>query len=449
MELLPPLTQPADSPGTPSAASSLSAASTIKAVAAEHAEEVGTAASKGRPTIDDLTNGAFPPMDPVDRADVERLRAVLKEEWAELEPAFSDRGRKLWEFFRELRNDMGDGQYSEAARDLALSNLVQKRMDPEFTKADLKRLVWGDNKDEDICDTSSLKKGHAGLLEGSRGCDNTETSYTRAGTLVRSKAPPEGGFEKMYGEGEDAEARYDGRVFGTPMHGMMHDPPPGGHGKWYAVTDRRFAKQVRDKAGYACLKELEESQEQCLRVCRMNVFPTEPGRLPSRLVITNPPDLALCRADSCFRGVVCGIDSVGDNMACTDHKDAQPCGGDLKVNDVVFVNGRDCHLVGALVYYLGVYRVKGGELQPCRVGVLKVWYDNLRYFCNRTAQVTYVVHKSPPRKGPKKRKVKEGWEDSVNGRADIVFIDWPMFMNREYKVGEKKVGLVGMATKGN
>ena len=89
------------------------------------------------------------------------------------------------------------------------------------------------------------------------------------------------------------------------------------------------------------------------------------------------------------------------------------------------------------------------ELQPCRVGVLKVWYDNLRYFCNRTAQVTYVVHKSPPRKGPKKRKVKEGWEDSVNGRADIVFIDWPMFMNREYKVGEKKVGLVGMATKGN
>lgn len=211
--------------------------------------------------------------------------------------------------------------------------------------------------------------------------------------------------------------------------GMVHYPSDG---SWYMVPNRRLANHIRTKYGMV-LEELMNTPDGFEDTIKIDDFPTVRSECPYRLVITKPPVLSDILATQCRSAVVCGISSNVDNVACPMHQNKIACGHDLKVNDVVFVNGRDCHFMRGTTWYIGVYRVIEGKRTSCRVGVVKAFFDQARYFCNRPAQVTRVCPSTMNLKKRKKRSAedKESAEDErmmdvakeTKGAALIRFLD--------------------------
>ena len=54
--------------------------------------------------------------------------------------------------------------------------------------------------------------------------------------------------------------------------------------------------------------------------------------------------------------------------------------------------GEDTHLVQGEVYYIGVYLMPTPRTTTCKVGVVKVLFNQLQYFTNRVGMVTKVEH---------------------------------------------------------
>ena len=94
------------------------------------------------------------------------------------------------------------------------------------------------------------------------------------------------------------------------------------------------------------------------------------------------------------------------------------------MNDVVFVNGRDCTLIDRHIYYIGVNRVERNVVKICRVGVLKCLGHQVQYFANRMAQVTSVKMKAGSAK-------EDAWISNVGGVAEIGFLDTSLGHHRD------------------
>ena len=123
-----------------------------------------------------------------------------------------------------------------------------------------------------------------------------------------------------------------------------------------------------------------------------------------------------------------------------DPKDKTTCSGSiLSVDDVVYLNGADCHLMGGIVYCVGAYLVKGGVL-TCRVGYVKALWREVEYITNRTCQVTAVIRSKANKKGDdwvyesSVDRNKWTWEvvNSLRGVAEFVYIDRCFTIARRY-----------------
>jgi len=75
-----------------------------------------------------------------------------------------------------------------------------------------------------------------------------------------------------------------------------------------------------------------------------------------------------------------------------------PCGGNLRVGELCFADGRDCHL-NANVYYVGVYRVIANGKTSCKIGVVKVLHDLVGYVLNKYCIIQAVKHALPAKLG--------------------------------------------------
>jgi hypothetical protein len=210
------------------------------------------------------------------------------------------------------------------------------------------------------------------------------------------------------------------RMDSCAMLGALVGGPPS-YSRWLHVKGKRQAQQMRNKyqIDTSKLEGLEKPEPV------MDSFATDIHRAPKKLVVLSPADVNLVAAAKCFTGIVCGLTHVQDRVLCgkAGHK-KKPCGADLRVNEVVFVNGRDCTLVNHHIYYLGVNRVEMGEVKACRVGVLKCLFNQVQYFANRMAQVTLVYGKGRGEKG-------DAWVGLVGGAAEISFLDRGLAHHRQ------------------
>lgn len=224
---------------------------------------------------------------------------------------------------------------------------------------------------------------------------------------------------------QDAQLRGKCSMAGAKVTG----PPT--YKKWLLVEDKRQASHVKKK--YGLVPEGVFAHRQHAKDGRlvevMDHHPVSIYNCPQRLVIGTMPDVMLLRASACFTSVVTGLTTKNPALRCRKHKKKKACGSDLKPNEVVFVDGRDCNLVDDHVYYIGVYRMDRGKVRSCRVGVLKCLVGQTQYFCNRAAMVTSVDLGKKRGGGADAKKGKQ-WVIDVGGVAEIAFLDCGHFHER-------------------
>lgn len=210
------------------------------------------------------------------------------------------------------------------------------------------------------------------------------------------------------------------------MLGAVITGPPW-YNRWLTVKGKRQAHEMRRKFGID-MRQLEAfaaADNKPTVPSIMDGYPMSILHAPPNLMIAREPDLSLIKGASCFTGVVCGLTVHNPKLKCGKrHKKGVACGENLKVNDVVFVNGRDCTLIDRHIYYIGVNRVERNVVKICRVGVLKCLGHQVQYFANRMAQVTSVKMKAGSAK-------EDAWISNVGGVAEIGFLDTSLGHHRD------------------
>jgi hypothetical protein len=120
-------------------------------------------------------------------------------------------------------------------------------------------------------------------------------------------------------------------------------------------------------------------------------FPTRPEDCPQRLIIN--PGFNTTRPLSRYRplpplALLTNIKARTGLQVCSEH--AHGCGKTLECGEMLFVDGRNIYHVQGGIYYVGVFRFHYGSDRGCKVGVVRVTWDNLDMVVNRAARVGYI-----------------------------------------------------------
>ena len=110
-----------------------------------------------------------------------------------------------------------------------------------------------------------------------------------------------------------------------------------------------------------------------------------------------------------------GTNSNLHGCECSQHK---ICGSDLEVGQRIVVLGANIKHQADGVYKIGCFVVLPGSRIGCKVGSLRVPFDQLGFFINRVADVTYVAPK--PTKRPENKKSDNLYQD-LKGYCIITF----------------------------
>ena len=110
-----------------------------------------------------------------------------------------------------------------------------------------------------------------------------------------------------------------------------------------------------------------------------------------------------------------GTNSNLHGCKCSQH---EICGSDLEVGQRIVVLGANIKHQCDGVYKIGCFVVLPGSRIGCKVGSLRVPFDQLGFFINRVADVTYVAPK--PTKKPENKKSDKLYQD-VKGYCNITF----------------------------
>ena len=129
-------------------------------------------------------------------------------------------------------------------------------------------------------------------------------------------------------------------------------------------------------------------------------------------MVHNPPDIPPPQA------IVTNISTGASFMNCNEHEE---CGRHLSLGGLVFINGVDVRYAKEGVYYIGVYKLSRGKKITCKVGYVRVWWKEVKYFTNRIACIEKIVHQ--PNASNPARGVKDSLQSKHQGYCIVNFLD--------------------------
>eukprot|EP00956_Cyclotella_meneghiniana_P036904 scaffold132185_cov61-Cyclotella_meneghiniana.AAC.1 len=107
-----------------------------------------------------------------------------------------------------------------------------------------------------------------------------------------------------------------------------------------------------------------------------------------------------------------------ENMKCNRHPGG--CGWDLAENDICRVDAGECQLIKGRIWNVAVRALydadeKGNIQLGCKVGIVRVLYNQLHLVANRTGTITMLCH------GPNKKSSTINLQNMCGGTARLVF----------------------------
>ena len=130
------------------------------------------------------------------------------------------------------------------------------------------------------------------------------------------------------------------------------------------------------------------------------------------------------------QAIVTNISSNARLQRCQTH---ETCGRSLDVGSMVIVNGTDIRYMGCGTYFLGVYKLRNGKLITCKIGYVRVAWDEVKFVCNRIGCVEKIVHQAKINKKDKmSRPQSESLQMKCKGYLVINFVDrcGPLFVGK-------------------
>ena len=261
-------------------------------------------------------------------------------------------------------------------------------------------------------------------------------SEEEAMTVTSQFAPKEGRRYKVkwwssycsiqeYSEKDPNEALWGMTMFYEEING------------WVFVNSRRrkdaMSKDFIDFTGIDEIGVKKANKAQIPWKC--NFFPLHPQQCPARLFNLLPPrkDILDVYVPTLY---ICNLNMTRDGQKCRKH---EKCGLHLKVDDYVWIDGSNCHLVANCIWYVGVKKMVGLR-KGCKVGVIKVFWNQLEPLVNRLACVTRVDHNSFIGNN-KDKKGSENIKEYCGTMASIEMLEYGYVQMRENLRGENmKVG---------
>ena len=157
-----------------------------------------------------------------------------------------------------------------------------------------------------------------------------------------------------------------------------------------------------------------------------NKFPKEISEITAKLYHEIPTPITIDNRPLPNKCIIVNISMKRDMQQCDQHPDG--CGFEVKMEDLVYIDGRDNHFVCKL-YYIGAYRVRYGDKQSCKIGVVKCQYDCVKYFQHRYCVIQSVHHITKDKDDTKceKRKKMDSIVDRCREIASAVFLSWFRF----------------------
>ena len=153
-----------------------------------------------------------------------------------------------------------------------------------------------------------------------------------------------------------------------------------------------------------------------------NKLPKKINEITSRLYYDIPKPIIVDHHPLPKKCIIVNISMKRDMQQCVQHPEG--CGLEVKVEDLVYIDGRDNHFVGKL-YYIWAYRVRYGDKQSCKIGVVKCQFDCVKYFHHRYCVIQSVHHvtKNKDNEKNEKRKNMDSIVNRCRGIASAVFLN--------------------------
>ena len=109
---------------------------------------------------------------------------------------------------------------------------------------------------------------------------------------------------------------------------------------------------------------------------------------------------------------------LDQNMKCNSHPGG--CGWSLEDGDICRVDAGECQLIKGRIWNVAVRAVydpddKGNIQLGCKVGIVRVLYNQLHLVANRTGTITMLCH------GPNKKSNTQNLQNMCGGTARLVF----------------------------
>ena len=107
-----------------------------------------------------------------------------------------------------------------------------------------------------------------------------------------------------------------------------------------------------------------------------------------------------------------------ENMKCKQHTGG--CGWDLSEGDICRVDAGECQLIKGRIWNVAVRALydpdeKGNIQLGCKVGIVRVLYNQLHLVANRTGTISMLCH------GPNKKSCTQNLQNMCGGTARLVF----------------------------
>lgn len=202
--------------------------------------------------------------------------------------------------------------------------------------------------------------------------------------------------------------------------------------QWKMITDALGAKNLKKRlcpSGVSLPAELENLRDPC-----SSQLPTSITLAPSQVVKSGHSDHAAIASGRMTKNVLCGTNKK--DWVPRHHLEGINCVPALQVNDVVFINGHDIHLVNDWIYFVGAYKMSEG-LWTCKVGYLKCLPGYLAQVINRCAMVTQL------KPSGKNGEVGGNLVKTVNGMAYISFLDYGPVHKQSHMVRDGRNTSIG------
>lgn len=130
------------------------------------------------------------------------------------------------------------------------------------------------------------------------------------------------------------------------------------------------------------------------------------------------PEVKLVR----YVNVIFISNPLDDNMSCVIHQ--KGCGQHLKLNDLCKVDAGECQLIKGRLWNVAVRHVgdpdnKNNMQLGCKVGIVRVMYDQLHLGGNRFGIISMIAH------CPNKNSTTQNLQNMCYGTATLVFFNDP------------------------